>query len=174
MNKLILTLLASFCLATTALAQIPVYKDNDLTINQAVVIGPGGAQYYGDVHLSQQDDRSFALASAERRNLAVVDAAGIVATPGVPGNVAVEASGMLSIPCVALEDPAVLREGNTFTVVLAETTQKPDAVCMSLAAMTPFEVSVALDTVNLPAGTYTVKVNNAQTSFDWSGASLTP
>lgn len=169
MNKLLFTLLAGLCLATSAMAQVPVYKDNDLTINQVVMVSPNGARYYGDVRLTLNNDGSFSLAEATRRNLAPVESAIIVEAPSLPGKLAVEATGILSIPCVALEAPAVLRDGNTFTVVLAETMQKPDEVCMSLAATTPFGITVALDTSGLPAGQYTVNVNDVQTGFFWSG-----
>jgi hypothetical protein len=169
MNKLMITLLAGTTLATSSMAQVPVYRDNDLTINQVVMVSTGGAQYYGDVQLTLNNDGSFALVKATRRNLAPVDTAIVVETPTLPGKMAIEASGILSIPCVALEEPAVLRDGNTFTVVVAETSQKPDEVCMSLAATTPFEITIALDTQGLPGGYYTVNVNDVVTGFFWGG-----
>ena len=59
----------------------------------------------------------------------------------------------------------MIRSGNTFHVVLAETPLDPLALCMSLLAVTEFDVEVPLDLTGLAAGTYEVIVNGVRTSF---------
>ena len=48
-------------------------------------------------------------------------------------------------------------------VVLAETKLGPAESC--IAVTDPFETSVTLDVLDLPAGTYTVKVNGVTAEF---------
>jgi hypothetical protein len=125
---------------------------------------PNGPVYYGDVRFTGNPDGSFTLVDAKRRNLAEVDTA-TVSVDATVAQAEVEARGLLSIACVALEEPAVVRDGNTFHVVLAETTMAPDAVCMALVAYTPFRAEVTLDLRGLEPGAYVVNVNGVTKSF---------
>jgi hypothetical protein len=152
-------------LAASAHAEIPVYRDQQLTIPSGVVMTANGPVYYGDVRFTANQDGSFTLVDAKRRNLADVDAA-TVTVDATAAAAEVSANGILSIACVALEEPAVVRDGNTFYVVLAETTMAPDAVCMSLVAYTPFNANVALDLAGLEAGEYRVRVNGVERVFE--------
>jgi hypothetical protein len=77
----------------------------------------------------------------------------------------VHAKGELTIPCAALEEPAVVREGHTFHVVLAETAVDPLAPCMPFVAVTTFNVDVPLDLDGLEAGTYALDVNGVESEF---------
>lgn len=55
------------------------------------------------------------------------------------------------------------REGDLFTVVVAETSLGSAETCT--AVLDPFELSVALDVLGLSAGTYRVNVNGAEAQF---------
>lgn len=163
-NAARLLLLAALPLAASTQADVPVYRNQQLDVPSAVVVTERGPVYYGDVRFTANQDGSFTLVEAQRRNLAQIDAA----TLTVDANAAqaeVGASGLLSIACVALEEPAVVREGNTFYVVIAETTMEPETVCMSLVAVTPFQAEVTLDLGGLEAGEYEVDVNGVIKSF---------
>ncbi len=151
-------------LAASVHAEVPVYRNQQLDVPSAVVMTPNGPVYYGDVRFSANQDGSFTLVDAKRRNLAEVDAA-TVSVDATVAQAEVEANGFLSIPCVALEEPAVVREGRTFHVVLAETTMAPDAVCIPVVAFTPFRAEVTLDLRGLEAGEYRVIANGVERKF---------
>ena len=103
--------------------------------------------------------------AAESRPLARVDEAEVLLFQGATLEASVHAAGLLSVACVALEVPAVTRRGKGFHVVLAETVMDDDQVCMSLAVVSPFDVSVPLDLGGLPAGEYRVFVNDLVLDF---------
>lgn len=151
-------------LGTTVHAEVPVYRNQQLDIPSAVVMTTNGPVYYGDVRFTANQDGSFRLLDAKRRNLAQVDAATVTVDASV-AQAEVTANGILSIACVALEEPAVVREGKTFHVVLAETTMVPGSVCMALVAVTPFHAEVTLDLRGLDAGEYLVNVNGVTQRF---------
>ena len=96
----------------------------------------------------------------------------IMITKSFPLQVSVAVEGIKSVPCTELLNPAVSYADNTFTVVLAETKLGPAESC--IAVTDPFETSVTLDVLDLPAGTYTVKVNGvtAEFTFDIDNSSL--
>lgn len=166
MKNMIRFLFVSVTLVASAQAEeVPVYRDQQLEVPGAVVVTEAGAVYYGDVRFKANADGSFALLDARRRNLAQVDSATVAVDPSFPAQAAVTASGELSIACVALEEPAVIRAGNTFTVVLAETPIDPLALCQPLIAVTEFTVEVPLELYGLEAGTYRVSVNGVATAF---------
>lgn len=154
--------LASLVCATAAQAEIPVYHGQQLKVPSAVVMSDAGPVYYGDVRFSANADGSFSLVEAQRRKLAVVESA----TVAVSGNTAtVTAKGELTIACVALEEPAVVRKDATFHVVLAETPIDPLALCMPLVAVTKFTQDVTIDVSGLEPGEYRVDVNGVQATF---------
>ncbi|HEX6033348.1 MAG TPA: SH3 domain-containing protein [Anaerolineales bacterium] len=65
--------------------------------------------------------------------------------------------------CTTIDAIDQLRDGNTFRISLATTTD-PLAVCAP--AVTPFEQVIPLDVKDLPAAKYVVNVNNIETSFE--------
>ncbi len=164
MNLLTRLLLGALPLAATAQAEVPVYRNQQLELPSAVVMTASGPVYYGDIRFTTNQDGSFTLTDAKRRNLAVVEETHL-AVDTTTRQAEVSANGILSIACVALEEAAVVREGHTFHVVLAETTMEPDAVCMSLVAITEFEIDVPLDLNGLEPGEYTVDVNGVESVF---------
>jgi inhibitor of cysteine peptidase len=64
--------------------------------------------------------------------------------------------------CTSISTANQRREGNTFYVELT-TTRPADMACAQV--ITPFEHTVALDVIGLPAGTYTVNVNGVTGTF---------
>ena len=64
--------------------------------------------------------------------------------------------------CTSIGTANQRREGKTFYVELM-TTRPADMACAQV--ITPFEHTVALDVVGLPAGTYTVNVNGVTNTF---------
>lgn len=159
-------LLAMSMLAVQPLqAEVPVYHDGTLLIDEVAAVDGEELRYYRDVQLVAQVNGMLELDSASPRPLARVDEAEVLLLQGDTLQASVHAAGLLSIPCVALEAPGVTREGNEFTVVLAETVMEPGRVCMSLVAVTPFDISVPLDLHGLAAGSYRVHVNDLALDF---------
>ncbi len=70
--------------------------------------------------------------------------------------------GNLPNGCTYLNEPQVIRDGNTFYVNL--TTYVDGEVCTE--ALVPYERNIGLDVVGLPAGVYNVVVNGKQTTFE--------
>jgi len=138
-------------------AEPAVLRDGILTIPEAVVLESQPGSYYRNVTLEQDANGKLQVIAAEPANLAMVDSV------DVEVSVTVEVSGNKSVPCVDLQTPAVSREGNVFTVILAET-PIPDGVnCATV--LEPFTSSVTLHQGNLEPGTYTVRVNGTEMSF---------
>lgn len=95
--------------------------------------------------------------------LAMVDGLDFLIMESMPVQVSVVARGSLPDGCTAIGQAATQREENTFVVTL--TTVRPvDAICTQ--ALVPYEHTVPLDVVGLPAGTYTVTVNGVSGTFD--------
>lgn len=93
---------------------------------------------------------------------AKVDSVQIVLLESFPVQARVEIKGYLPDACTKVEQVIAEREGSTFRIRL--TTSRPaEAVCAQM--LTPFEESVALDVVGLPAGTYIVDVQGVQDTF---------
>lgn len=162
MKPVATVLFAALVCAAAAQAEVSVYRGQQLEVPSAVVMSDARPIYYGDVRFTANADGSFTLAEAERRKLALVESA----TVAVSGDIAtVTAKGELTIACVALEEPAVVRKDATLYVVLAETPIDPLALCMPLVAVTKFTQDVALDLSALEPGEYRVDVNGVQTTF---------
>jgi hypothetical protein len=161
MKRLAPTLLALTAFAATAQAEVPVYRNQELTLPGALVVNANGANYYGDVRFAANEDGTFTLVDAHRRNLAMVNDVTLVIEESFPVQVSAEVSGDLSVACVDLEEPGVIRDGNTFTVVLAETPLDPLILCAQ--ALAGYEISIPLDVRGLQAGQYIVDVNGVET-----------
>lgn len=158
-------LLSVALLAAPVFAEVPVFRDQVLTIDNAVVYEKDGPAYYADIRMKANADGSFSVVDADRRNLANIAKAEIQISKSKPVQVAVQVSGILSVACVALEETSLSRVGNTFNVVLAETNMPAGSVCMSLLAVTPFELDIPLSTAELPTGNYIVNVNGTVVQF---------
>jgi hypothetical protein len=164
MYKLSFSVLALTCIATSALAEVPVFRDQVLSIKEALVVTEAGTSYYADIKLQANPDGSFDLVQAERLALAHVDEVTVAVEESQRVQVKVRVTGYLPDPCTALEEPAVIREGSTFTIVLAQRVFQTFTVCAQV--IEPFTVFVPLSVKSLPAGHYTVVVNGIQSGFN--------
>lgn len=91
-----------------------------------------------------------------------VDAVEVLLLESFPLQATAIVTGNLSDPCVTLVGSASSREGNVFTVSL-EAVRDEEAICGSV--LVPFEESVSLDILDLPAGEYTVIAGETSTTF---------
>lgn len=93
---------------------------------------------------------------------AAVDSIEVLIMESFPVQVNVRARGDLPDGCTTIDDVSSEQVGNTFNVTIT-TLRQPDQVCTE--ALVPFEEMIPLDVVGLPAGTYTVNVNEIEGSF---------
>lgn len=163
MVKLTLTGLIAFGLLAQSNAQPAIYQNQSLQIPQAVALGQDGPAYFADVKLSTNPDGSLSVVDATLQNLVMVDSVDVLLLESFPVQVSITVAGNKSVPCVELQPVAVSREGDLFTVVIAETSLGPAETC--IAVLDPFELSVALDVLGLSAGTYRVNVNGTEAQF---------
>lgn len=166
MKLLARSLLATLaCAAATAQADLAVYRNQQLEVPRLVVMNNTGPVYYSDLRFRANPDGSYTLVRALRHPLAEVDSVEVTVDQTEPAQAEVAISGSLSVACEALEEPVVMRKGNIIRIVLPETLPEPDEVCMSLVAVTPFDITVPLDLSGLKAGTYRVIANGRFTRF---------
>jgi inhibitor of cysteine peptidase len=79
-----------------------------------------------------------------------------------PVQVQVIARGSLPDPCTEIYQITQKKEDNTFFITIK--TSRPADPCIQI--IVPFEVKIPLNVYGLLAGTYTVKVNGVQGTFD--------
>jgi hypothetical protein len=163
-NKLCVPLFGIFCVSTSVLADVPVYRDQALSIDEALVVTDSGTSYYSDIKLSANPDGSFELVQAEQLAEAHVDEVTIHIAQSEPVTASVEISGYLPSPCYQLEEPAVMRDGTIFTIVLAQRPLQTFVACTQI--IEPFTVFVPLNIKGLQTGHYTVIVNGKTSGFD--------
>lgn len=102
-------------------------------------------------------------AGAVEVGLAVVDSIDILIMESMPVQASVVVRGSLPDGCTSIGQATTEREDKTFVVTL--TTQHPlEAMCTQ--ALVPYEQTVPLDVVGLPAGVYTVTVNGVSDTFE--------
>jgi hypothetical protein len=143
----------------TALAEAPVvFRDNVLTIPDAVVIEGGEVTHYRNIELTLNNDGNFVVAKAKQGQLATIESVEIITDQD---KVDVVAKGWRSA-CVDILPAAVSRKGNEFVIAIAETEPSSD-VCILIAIS--FEVATTLNTAGLEAGDYTVLVNGQVAQF---------
>jgi uncharacterized protein (DUF2141 family) len=94
--------------------------------------------------------------------LANVDSVEVLILESFPVQIHVSAQGFLPDSCTQIDDVIVQQEGQVFDVAMT-TVREPGQVCAQ--ALVPFEESIPLDVLGLPAGTYTVAVNGVEGSF---------
>ncbi|MBU4226970.1 hypothetical protein KKA86_05315 [bacterium] len=94
--------------------------------------------------------------------LATVEEIDILTLESFPVQIFVIASGYLPDPCTEIYQISQEREGNTFFITIK--TYRSPGFCIQVLA--PFEEVIPLDVYGLPAGTYTVDVNEVQGTFD--------
>jgi len=167
--KVLPWVITALAVGSLAQAAVPVLQGSDLHLDAVATVGTGGNFYYRDVVLRRTADGSLRVASAEPRPLVDVHSADtvLIAAAGLDTTVqaSVHVTGLTSVACVSLEEPAVTRQDTSFYVLVAETVMPPGSVCASLLPSTPFDLSVPLDIAGLPAATYSVDVNGVVDTF---------
>lgn len=163
--KSVVIVLLGLLSSSALVAEMPVYHDGLLLLDEVVTLRGDKPRYYRNVELETAPNGNLQIVQFFSRSLAVVDEIDVTVFQSEGLQASVHASGLLSIACVALEAPAVSREGSVFTVVLAETVMPQGSVCMPIVAETPFDVLIPLPLAGLAAGEYQVRVNNLVTSF---------
>jgi hypothetical protein len=149
--------------ATNVIAEPAVFTKGKMTIPEGAVITDSTNSYYSDITLAYDGDGALIITGADAMPLVQVESVDILVMESFPLQISAGVSGNLSVPCVKLLNPAVSYADNTFTVVLAESKLGPAESC--IAVIEPFETSVPLEVLDLPAGTYTVDVNGVITEF---------
>ena len=96
------------------------------------------------------------------QGLATVERVDILIMESFPVQVRVQAQGFLADGCTTIDTITTEREENTFHVRI--TTVRPVGQACT-EALVPFEESIALDVLGLPAGEYTVDVNGTTETF---------
>jgi hypothetical protein len=96
------------------------------------------------------------------RGQAQVDEVEILIMESFPVQVSVIARGELPDSCTRIDEIISQRTEDTFRVAIT-TFRQPDTVCTQV--IVPFDQTIALDVVGLPAGTYNVTVNGVPATF---------
>jgi inhibitor of cysteine peptidase len=94
---------------------------------------------------------------------ATVESLEIMLLESFPVQVQAVVSGYLPDGCTELDEITVDRQDDTFELTL--TTRRPSGEIACTEALVPFEESVELDVLGLPAGTYTVTAQSQTTEF---------
>ena len=94
--------------------------------------------------------------------LATVESVQVLTLESFPVQINVLARGVLTNNCTTISDIVSQRDGSAFTVAVT-TVQEAGQICTQ--TVQPFEETIALDVLDLPAGTYTVSVNGVSGSF---------
>jgi len=79
-----------------------------------------------------------------------------------PVQVTVTARGSLLDACTEIDETTVQRTDDAFHVQIT-TRRQADQTCIQV--LTPFEKTIDLETTGLPAGAYTVEVNDVSDTF---------
>jgi hypothetical protein len=89
----------------------------------------------------------------------------------VPVQIDVIARGTLPDSCTQIDMSTVQRAGNIYT---ATVTTKRDTIASCTNSSTPFERTIPLDVLNVPAGLYTVSVNGVIGTFEFAMDNTAP
>ncbi len=97
-----------------------------------------------------------------QKNLAHIQSLQIKTGKGFPVTKTLLVKGQLEDSCTYLNDPEILRDGNTFYIQL--TTRKENGNCSKEVKM--YEYPIQLDVLGLPAGIYTLVINGKKAQFE--------
>lgn len=101
--------------------------------------------------------------SEPQYGLANVESLEIVSGESVPEEVQVRLRGLLPNGCTQIDEIIQQQEGDVFTLAVT-TVQEPDLECTE--ALVPFDETISLDVSGLEAGSYSVRVNDLEGSFN--------
>ncbi len=137
-----------------------------LFLSLLLLIGCGGEEPTPDITPTTEPTPTLApTPSLPEEGLAVVDSIELMIMESFPVQVSVRARGDLPDGCTTIDQIETSRTGNAFTITMS-TLRPADAVCTE--ALVPFDETIPLDVVDLPAGTYTVDVNGRSGTFTLS------
>jgi hypothetical protein len=159
---LVTGLMASMLQTASAQSDSVLYKDQELTIKDAIVVEGGQTQYFQEVRLAPTETGDFRIVAATEKQLAYVNELSVAVSFTDPVEVEVGVVGYKSTPCVEL-DIAVTRKGNTFYVAVGETPLQTLVACVQVTE--PFDIAFPLDVKGLPVGDYLVEVNGDEIDF---------
>lgn len=106
-----------------------------------------------------------------RRGQAAVDSVDVLVMESFPVQISVTARGNLPDSCTRIDEIITQQTGETFRVAVT-TLRQPALNCTQ--ALVPFEETIPLDVIGLPAGTYTVLVNGVEGSFTLAVDNVSP
>jgi hypothetical protein len=139
-------------------AQPAQFEEGVLTLPGVAIFGADPEEYFRDIILEADQDGRLQVTSAEQAIMAEVESVAVEIA------ITVKVTGNKSVPCVDLAPPAVQRKGNVFTVVLAETGLQDGLNCITV--QDSFQTSITLTTESLEPGTYVVRVNGEESTFE--------
>ncbi len=96
--------------------------------------------------------------------MAAVDSVQVMMLESFPIQVNVRARGELPDACTSIDNTVTTRNGNAFNISMS--TIRTD--CAATAISVPFDEIIPLDVADLPAGTYSVDVNDMKGSFTFT------
>lgn len=163
MRNLILLVLLGVAISVTANAQTAIYEDGVLSVPEVIVV---------------QDDEANLKRAALQRNAAGnyevsdvedlirADVRSISAEAETPAGspIIVHIEGHKSLECVKLNPVQVLRDGNTFHLLLTEQPVPPWMTCM--AVIGDISLDTTIETEGLEPGTYTIKAHGLTTEVE--------
>lgn len=159
---LMLCLIVSVLHTASAVAESVLYKDNELTISDAIVMEGDAPAYYRQVRLQALPNGDFRVVEAVEKQLAYIEELSVAVLETDPVQVELNVVGYLSNPCVE-RNTTVARRDNTFFVVVGETPLQTLVACAQVTE--PFDITLPLDVKDLPAGDYLVVVNGDEIDF---------
>ncbi|MDO9518734.1 MAG: hypothetical protein Q8K97_05290 [Pseudohongiella sp.] len=159
---LMLCLFVSVLHTASAVADSALYKDNELTISDAIVMDGDTPAYYRQVRLTVLPNGDFRVVDAVEKQLAYINELSVAVFETDPVEVELGIVGYMSNPCVEL-NTTIARRGNTFFVAVGETPLQTLVACAQVTE--PFELVMPLDVKGLPSGDYLVVVNGDEIDF---------
>lgn len=118
-----------------------------------------------DTFANQNTDQDGPGINVPQENLAPIDRIEIVTLESFPIQKNLVVSGNLPNGCVFLDSIDQRRDGNIFYVSIA--TRNEGDICTE--ALVPYEQTIPLEVIGLPAGVYIVNVNGIETQFELDG-----
>lgn len=135
-----------------------------LFLSLVFLMGCGGEEPTPDITPTAQPTPTLAPTPAlPTEGSATVDSIELMIMESFPVQVSVRARGDLPDGCTEIDEIETTQNGTAFEVTIT-TLRAADAVCTE--ALVPFDETIELDVLNLPAGTYTVDVNGRSGTFN--------
>lgn len=150
-------------LGSSLQAEPALMRNGELQLDELILVTPAEDRYYQNLKMVMRFDGSWRIVQAQLQSLAEIEHLEVEQDP--EAGLVLQVSGFTQNPCTSLKPPAIRRQGSTFHVMLAEAATDPLALCIQV--LEPFELVIPLDTANLAAGDYQLRVNNTLTHFSY-------